>query len=89
MQILLFTPAEKGSTKGNRITAQRWKRLLGELGHRVVVTSSPQGRTCDVAIAIHARKAAFFVRTMKDEYPTIPVALCLSGTDLYRDIRQY
>ena len=31
----------------------------------------------------------FFVRTMKDEYPTIPVALCLSGTDLYRDIRQY
>lgn len=89
MQILLFTPADKGSTKGNRITALRWKRLLGELGHRVVITNRPHARKCDLAIAIHARKAARFVQSMKNEYPSTPVVLCLSGTDLYRDIHQY
>ena len=54
MNIQCFTPAPRGSVKGNRITAERWKRLLEELGHEFDLVDSVVPQPCDVAIAIHA-----------------------------------
>jgi len=88
MNIQCFTPAPRGSVKGNRITAERWKRLLEELGHEFDLVDSVVPQPCDVAIAIHAGKSAVYMATMKSRYPDTPVILCLSGTDLYRDLHR-
>lgn len=38
MEIELVTPLEPGEAPtGNQVTAERWARLLGELGHRARV----------------------------------------------------
>ena len=58
MRLLIVTPAPKGSRKGNRITADRWLRLLRELGHRVAIADEFRDQPCDVLIGLHARKSA-------------------------------
>lgn len=89
MNIQCFTPATRGSVKGNRITAERWKRLLEELGHKVNLVDRVDPQSCDAAIGIHAGKSAVYLAAMKNRYPDTPVILCLSGTDLYRDLHRY
>lgn len=42
---------------------------------------------CDLLIALHARRSARAVRRFGRLYPTLPLAVALTGTDLYRDIR--
>ncbi len=82
--ILIVTPAAPGSTKGNRITAERWASLLD--GYRVEIAESYEGQACDVLIALHARRSAEAVVRSRAERPTRPIVLALTGTDLYRDI---
>ncbi len=86
MHILIVTPAPKGSRKGNRITADRWGRMLRSLGHRVELTESFDGQRCDVLIALHARKSAPAVSRFRRERPDAPVIVVLTGTDLYHDL---
>jgi putative glycosyltransferase (TIGR04348 family) len=38
-------------------------------------------------VALHARKSAAAIRRYRQIYPDGPLVLCLTGTDLYRDIR--
>lgn len=87
MRICLVTPAPAGSRKGNRVTAERWARLLRELGHRVAVVEDYAGQACDVLVALHARRNAAAVARFRAERPAAPLVLALTGTDLYRDIR--
>jgi putative glycosyltransferase (TIGR04348 family) len=86
MRILLVTPAPSGSRKGNRVTAERWARLLRELGHQVRIAEAYHGQRCDVLIALHAFKSHASIRRFRDERPGDPLVLCLTGTDLYGDI---
>ena len=58
MKICMVTPAPPRSVTGNRVTALRWARLLGELGHRVTVREEYDGQACDLMVALHARKSA-------------------------------
>ena len=88
MNIQCFTPATRGSVKGNRITAERWKRLLEELGHKVNLVDRVDPQSSDAAIGIHAGKSAVYLAAMKNRYPDTPVILCLSGTALYRDLHR-
>jgi putative glycosyltransferase (TIGR04348 family) len=87
MRILIVTPAAPGSRHGNRNTALRWARHLRALGHEVPVALDWDGRDYDLLIALHARRSHAAVRAWKTAHPTRPVALLLTGTDLYRDIR--
>ena len=88
MKICMVTPAPPRSVTGNRVTALRWGRLLGDLGHRVAVREEYDGEACDLMIALHARKSARSIERLAEERPGTPVVLALTGTDLYGDIKR-
>jgi putative glycosyltransferase (TIGR04348 family) len=87
MKICMVTPAPPRSLTGNRVTALRWARLLGQLGHRVKVIEEYDGQACDLMVALHARKSARSIQRLEEEKPGTPIVLALTGTDLYRDVR--
>ena len=86
MRLLIVTPAPKGSRKGNRITADRWARLLRTLGHRVATADSFRDQPCDVLIGLHARKSAASIRRYRAKRPDGRLIVVLTGTDLYHDL---
>lgn len=83
MRILIVTPAERGSKKGNRITAERWSRMLRRLGHSVTVSMKLPVASHDVLIALHAVHSAAAVRRFRERFPERPIVLVLTGTDLH------
>ena len=85
-RILIVTPAPRGSRKGNRITANRWSRLLKDSGHRVRITEEFKSQNCDVLVAFHARKSAASIERCRRMSSGVPIILLLTGTDLYGDI---
>jgi len=92
VRIVIVTPAPPGSRHGNRNTAQRWAAHLRALGHRVDIVQqwtgqTGAGQTGDVLIALHARRSHASMKAWKAAHPQRPLALVLTGTDLYRDIR--
>lgn len=84
VKISLVTPAPKRSLSGNRATAVRWARHLGDLGHRVDIAEAFEGKDADLLIAVHAWRSAQSVRRFRDRYPDRPVIVGLAGTDIYR-----
>ncbi len=86
MNICLVTPAPPGSRKGNRITAQRWTRLLRSLGHRVTVAQQYAGQRCDLLIALHAGHSAPSVLRFNREQFKKPLIVALTGTDIYSEV---
>lgn len=79
----MVTPAPPRSVTGNRVTALRWARMLGDLGHKVSVVEQYEGQACDLMVALHARKSAASIQRLAEEQPGTPVVLALTGTDLY------
>jgi len=88
LRIGIITPAAPGSRHGNRNTAERWARHLRALGHEPHIELEWDGRDCDMLIALHARRSHASIDAWKRAHPRLPLALVLTGTDLYRDIRQ-
>lgn len=87
MRIAIITPAAARSRSGNRNTALRWAAMLRRLGHRVRVQVDWDGAPADLMLALHARKSHPSIRRFAAKYPSRPLILALTGTDLYRDIR--
>ena len=87
MKIKLITPATTNAKNGNRITAVRWARMLKGLGHSLSVEQEYNGKTCDLMIALHARRSFDSIRRFHEQHPDLPLIVALTGTDLYRDIR--
>ncbi|HXE75016.1 MAG TPA: selenoneine biosynthesis selenosugar synthase SenB [Candidatus Xenobia bacterium] len=88
MRIQIVCPAPAGSRSGNRITAERWARLLRGLGHRVRIAQRSTSGRSDLLIALHARRSAEAVLRFRAAHPECPVVVALTGTDLYRDLRR-
>jgi len=88
MLIRMVCPAPPGSLYGNRVTAERWARILRSLGHRVAIASAYEDEPCDVLIALHARRSAEAVFQFDQRFPGKPLIVALTGTDLYRDIHR-
>lgn len=86
MRVAMVCPAPAGSRLGNRVTAVRWKQLLGEMGHQVSITTVLPRGSHDVLVALHARHSAEAIRWSQRTHPMRPIVLALTGTDLYRDI---
>ncbi|MDI9245409.1 selenoneine biosynthesis selenosugar synthase SenB [Marinobacter sp. CHS3-4] len=84
MQIVLITPAPAGSRAGNRATAERWAELLEQDGHQVcIVTEYNPDLPCDLLIALHAWRSHDAVQQFRMDYPTKPLVIALTGTDIY------
>ncbi|MGH9323598.1 MAG: selenoneine biosynthesis selenosugar synthase SenB [Vicinamibacteria bacterium] len=88
LRIGIVTPARRGSHAGNRVTAERWARLLQSLGHQAAVTSLYQREPFDLLVALHARKSFPSVRRFRRERPDSAIVVALTGTDLYADLRK-
>jgi len=86
LDIQIVTPAALGSRVGNRVTAERWEKLLQALGHRAQVTPEYDGADCDLLMAVHARRSAASAAAFREAHPERPLVVALAGTDLYRDI---
>lgn len=87
MNIRLITPYPAAARNGNSNTALRWRRMLRNLGHRVVLEERYRGGSCDLMIALHARRSYDSIRRFRRDHPELPLIVALTGTDLYRDIR--
>jgi len=89
MRITLITPAAPGSRAGNRATAGRWAALLRQLGHRVTIATSDEGRAAaarpaDAVIALHAWRSYDAIAACAAIAPQRPLIVALTGTDIYR-----
>jgi putative glycosyltransferase (TIGR04348 family) len=88
MRIVLITPYGREHRNGNWHTAARWTRFLREAGHTVRVQVEWDGRSADLMLALHARRSFASIRAFAERFPSRPLLLALTGTDLYRDIHQ-
>jgi putative glycosyltransferase (TIGR04348 family) len=86
VKIALVTPAPAQVHTGNRTTADRWARLLRELGNEVNVQRDWNGEPCDLLIALHARRSFPAMRRFREMHQRAPLILALTGTDVYGDL---
>lgn len=86
MKIAIVTPAPPDSRYGNRITAVRWARILRGLGNRVSILQTYDGKAYDLLVGLHARKSHSSIINFRQQNPSAPIIVALTGTDLYRDI---
>jgi putative glycosyltransferase (TIGR04348 family) len=87
MKIVIVTPAASRVRNGNRNTAQRWATFLRQRGHRVSVQVEWDGSRADLMLALHARRSHTSIKHFSECCPKLPLIVALTGTDLYRDIR--
>ncbi len=85
-RLLLITPALAGARNGNSQTAVRWARMLAA-EHSVSTLLTWRGEAADGMIALHARRSATSIAAWAERHPMRPLIVVLTGTDLYRDIR--
>lgn len=92
MKILLINPTRTHSHTGNRTTAERWSKILNELGHQVEVvhdwSGSSQPKDFDSLITLHARRSFHTLERFHHAHPNVPIVVALTGTDLYQDIEK-
>src|SRR5215470_18762589 len=88
MRIQIVTPAPPESTHGNRITAERWTKILRQLGHQVSISQRYNQQPADLLIALHARRSHSSIARFRRAHPDSPIVLALTGTDVYRDIHK-
>lgn len=88
MRIALITPYGREHRNGNWHTAARWAHFLREAGHTVRTQVEWDGRGADLMLALHARRSFASIRAFAERFPTRPLLLALTGTDLYRDIHE-
>ena len=83
MRILLVVPDPSSSPKGREVTSDRWSDLLTGLGHEVMAVASYEGQSGDLLVALNAVRSARAIEEFRLQRPDAPVALALTGTDIY------
>src|SRR5262249_8579595 len=86
-RVVIITPRLKASNAGNWHTAARWARFLRKR-YRVGVAGQWDGSAADCLICLHARRSADSIQAFATAHPEKPLIVVLTGTDLYRDIRE-
>lgn len=83
----IITPAFAAANNGNWRTATRWRRCLADDARvtlRAAGVEPAAGAAPDAAIALHAQRSAESIDRLARA--GVPVAVVLTGTDLYRDL---
>lgn len=88
-QLAIVTPALADANNGNWQTARRWaSHLAGEFAVRLVKAWPDDAAAGDTAmIALHARRSAQSIAAWHAAHGARGLAVVLTGTDLYKDIR--
>jgi len=84
-RVLIVTPALAAANNGNWHTAARWQQMLAPRA-QVDVAQAWNGEAVDALIALHARRSADSIARFHSARPHAPLAVVLTGTDLYRDL---
>ncbi len=84
-RVHIVTPALHGANNGNAHTAERWRVFLAPVA-ACEVALQWRGEPADLLIALHARRSAASIAAFHADHPERPIAVVLTGTDLYRDI---
>lgn len=87
LRIEIVTPAPPGTLHGNRITALRWHQFLLRLHYQSTITEQWSGKLCDALIALHGLRSHDSIQRFKKAHPNHPVVLIMTGTDIYRDLK--
>jgi putative glycosyltransferase (TIGR04348 family) len=85
-RVRIVSPALASANNGNWHTAERWRRFLAARARVDVALDWDADEPVDVLIALHARRSAGAIARFRAAHPERPIALVLTGTDLYRDI---
>lgn len=86
-RVLIVSPALAEANNGNWRTASRWGQFLAGVAE-VEIARGWDGKPCDAMIALHARRSAEAIAQLRAARPAGPIALVLTGTDVYRDIEE-
>ena len=85
-RVCIVSPALAAANNGNWHTASRWQRFLAPVATAEIRSAWDEAVGADLLIALHARRSADSVARWRERRPEAPVALVLTGTDLYRDL---
>ena len=83
--ICLVTPALADANNGNWQTAHRWAGMLNT-DYTIRLQAKWDGKPADMLIALHAKRSAESIDSWSRQFPSRPLVVVLTGTDLYRDI---
>lgn len=83
--VRIVSPALASANNGNAHTAARWQRFLAPVAACDIALAWDEA-PADVLIALHARRSADSIARFRAARTQAPIALVLTGTDLYRDI---
>jgi putative glycosyltransferase (TIGR04348 family) len=86
-RVCIVSPALAEANNGNWHTASRWQKFLAPVAEVRIVLAWDDGLPADALIALHARRSADSIERFHAAQPHVPLALVMTGTDLYRDIR--
>ena len=82
--VCIVTPGTRTANNGNWRTAARWAGFLRDRC-KVIVQTQWDGAAADALVALHARRSADSIAAFRAKSKR-PIALMLTGTDLYRDL---
>ena len=83
--IIIISPALANANNGNWQTAWRWARFLRK-DYKITLAVQWDGIPYDAMIALHARRSAASIAAFSAAFPSLPLIVVLTGTDLYKDI---
>lgn len=83
--IVIVSPALASSNNGNWHTASRWQTFLSARAP-TEIRQQWNGEPARAIVALHARRSAGSVARFHAAHPDRPLALVLTGTDVYGDM---
>ena len=86
-RVCIVSPALAEANNGNWHTASRWQKFLAPVADVQIVLAWSSSTPADALVALHARRSADSIEGFAAAHPGAPLALVMTGTDLYRDIR--
>jgi putative glycosyltransferase (TIGR04348 family) len=86
VKVTIISPAARDATLGNSITANRWASILQTLGHASSIAGEWNDESCDLLIAMHARRSHSSIERFRRAHPERPLIVALTGTDVYNDL---
>ena len=86
--MVIVSPAAAQANNGNAHTAARWLDFLAPVANADVTLAwrADLDDPTDGLIALHARRSGDSILRFREAHPDRPIALVLTGTDLYRDL---